>query len=125
MKNTFWTISGRLILLLYFYLFYILFRQHGIFCKVLKDISSDEIFFKKLTSKDKSDGEVICEKPEQLDDMVKSIKTFKYLDKILLSCKICNFLTEGRDKIERHVRIFHIEPRRRMSERDIVINYVT
>ena len=90
----------------------------------MQELSSDEIFFKKLTPREKSDGEVISEKPEELDEMVESIKTFQYLDKVLLSCKICNFLTDGRDSIERHVRIFHIQPRRRMSERDIVINYV-
>ena len=101
-----------------------LIRQQGIFCKVLSELSSDEIFFKKMTHHDRSEEEVESGMIGDFDEMIKSIKTFQYLDKVLLSCKICNFMAEGREKMERHILIFHIQPKRRMSEKDIIIDYV-
>ena len=77
-----------------------------------------------MTPREKSEGDIKPEKTEELNEMINCIKTFRYLDKNLLCCKICSFMTEGRDQIERHVLIFHIQPKRRMSERDIVIDYL-
>lgn len=71
-----------------------------------------------------SEPEINCENIEDLNEMIRSIKTFQYFDKTLFSCKICNFMTEAKEKIERHVTVVHIQPKRRMSERDIVIDYI-
>ena len=73
---------------------------------------------------DKPELEMKCENNEDLGEMIRSIKTFQYFDKTLFSCKICNFMTEAKPKIERHVAVVHIQPKRRMSERDIVIDYI-
>ena len=98
--------------------------QQGIYGKVLSKLSSEEMFFKKMTAGDKSEEEMKCENIEDLDEMIRSIKTFQYFDKTLFSCKICNFMSEAKPKIDRHVAVVHIQPKRRMSERDIVIDYI-
>ena len=91
----------------------------------MSKLSSDEIFFKKMTLGDRTEQEIECETTAQdLDEMIRSIKTFKYFDRNIFSCKICNFMTEARQKIERHVTVIHIQPKRRMSERDVVIDYI-
>ena len=84
------------------------------------------MFFKKMTPGDKTEQEMKCENTAaaDLDEMIRSIKTFQYFDKNIFSCKICNFMTEARQKIERHVTVVHIQPKRRMSERDVVIDYI-
>ena len=82
------------------------------------------MFFKKITPGEKTEHEIKCENTEDLGEMIRSIKTFQYFDKTLFSCKICNFMTEVKQKIERHVAVVHVQPKRRMSERDIVIDYI-
>ena len=82
------------------------------------------MFFKKINPGEKSEQEMKCENIGDLGELIRSIKTFQYFDKTLFSCKICNFMTEAKQKIERHVAVVHIQPKRRMSERDIVIDYI-
>lgn len=65
-----------------------------------------------------------CIGKEELDELIHCIKTFKYLDKTLYTCKVCEYLSENIQQIENHVYNFHILPKRRMSEIDIVINYI-
>ena len=100
------------------------FSHQGIYGKVLSKLSSEEMFFKKMTAGDKTEEEMNWENTADMGEMIRSIKTFQYFDKNIFSCKICNFMTEARQKIERHVTLVHIQPKRRMSERDVVIDYI-
>ena len=65
-----------------------------------------------------------CLQKEELEELVHSIKTFKYLDKHLYSCKVCDYLSDNMGQMQNHVYNFHVLPKRRMSELDIVINYI-
>ena len=100
------------------------FRRNGIYFKMNEEPVVGEVFFKKLQrgkklSNDQSEmtvGETEC--------LIDSFKTFQYLDKILYSCNICGHLSTVKSKLESHVYFSHVLPKRRMSEADIVKDYL-
>ena len=98
------------------------FRRNAIYFKILSRTLHDRIFFKPVQKPvpPKYDSN----KPPELDDFVNTIKTFKYLDRITFTCKVCEYYNENKDTVIRHVNEFHIEPRKRMSDRDIVTQYI-
>ena len=102
------------------------FRRNAVFFKVLSSVTTGQKYFKKITyhKKSKIDEEKCLKVSEYSGDLIRSIKTFHYLDKKVFSCKICEYLTDKEDKIQLHVQNIHILPRRRMSEQDIVIHYI-
>ena len=85
-----------------------------------------EIYFRKLNlgKKSKVEENKSARDDELDDELVHSIRTFQYLDKQLYSCKTCEYLTDEYANVENHIYNFHILPKRRMSEQDIVIHYI-
>ena len=85
---------------------------------------------------------------------IDTIRTFQYQDRITFTCKVCGFLGESRAQVQiakpllcqtqphvinfflifsfepklcqvsHHVSELHIEPRRRLEDRDMVIDYI-
>jgi hypothetical protein len=98
------------------------FRRNAIYFKILSNILDDRIFFKPVQKPTlhKYDSDATSE----LDDYVNTIKTFKYLDRDTFACKVCDYYNENKDIVIRHVNEFHIKPKKRMSDHDIVINYI-
>ena len=105
------------------------FRKNAVYFKVTNLSSLGEMYFKKLNFRNKSKVEetscvdVEC-REEDLEEMIHCIKTFQYLDKQLYSCKLCEYLSDNNKQMKNHVYNLHIVPKRRMSEQDIVINYI-
>ena len=98
------------------------FRRNAIYFKVSSKPLEEQIFFKPvqkpaLQKYDSYD-------PSELEDYVNTIKTFKYLDRDTFCCKVCDYYSEKRDTVIRHVNEFHIKPKKRMSDHDSVINYI-
>ena len=106
------------------------FRRNAVYFKVNTNLSTfGEMYFKKINFRNKSKVEdTICGvgvcREEELEELIQCIKTFKYLDKQLHSCKLCEYMSDNSKQMENHVYNFHILPKRRMSEHDIVINYI-
>ena len=98
------------------------FRRNAIYFKILSRTLHDRIFFKPVQKP--APPKYDSNKPAELDDFVNTIKTFKYLDRITFTCKVCEYYNENKDTVIRHVNEFHIEPKKRMSDRDIVIQYI-
>ena len=98
------------------------FRRNAIYFKIICRTLHDKIFFKPVQKPvpPKYDSN----KPAELDDFVNTIKTFRYLDRITYTCKVCEYYNENKDTVIRHVSEFHIEPRRRLSDKEIVSQYI-
>ena len=102
------------------------FRRNAVYFKVITAAKSGEKYFKKLDFRKKPRVEQPkCLKiSEDSNELIQSIKTFQYLDKKVFSCKVCEHLTDSETSIQSHVQNYHILPKRRMSEQDIVIHYI-
>ena len=102
------------------------FRRSAVFFKVISTVNTGEKYFKKINfqKKSKVEEQKCSSISKDSAELIRSIKTFHYLDKRVFSCKICEYLTDKEDKIQCHVQNYHIMPTRRMSEQDIVIHYI-
>ena len=102
------------------------FRRNAVYFKIITAAKSGEKYFRKLDFRKKSKVEQPkCLKiSEDSNELIQSIKTFQYLDKKVFSCKVCEHLTDSETSIQSHVQNYHILPKRRMSEQDIVIHYI-
>ena len=98
------------------------FRQQAVYCRVTNTPSKERMFFSPLERScvhtyDSFD-------PEDLARYVSTINTFKYLDRDTFACKVCHFYADSRETVIRHVNEFHIKPKRRMSDHDLVTDYI-
>ena len=98
------------------------FQRSAIYFKVCSRPLQDRIFFTPVQRQavqkyDSYDS-------EELDDYVNTIKTFKYLDRDTFACAVCDYYSDKWDSVTRHAHEFHIKPKRRMSDHDIVIDYI-
>ena len=98
------------------------FRRSAIYFRFLSKVSQDRIFFKPI--KKPPPQKYDSNKPLPLDDFVKTVKSLKFLDRVTYTCKVCQFYNEKKDVVIRHVNRFHIEPRKTISDRDILVQYI-
>jgi len=98
------------------------FRRNAIFFRVLTGVQDDRIFFKPVRKPDPPKYD--SSQPEKMEVFIDTIRTFQYQDRITFTCKVCGFLGESRAQVSHHVSELHIEPRRRLEDRDLVIDYI-
>jgi len=99
------------------------FRRAAIYFKVVAKVEGgDRIFFKPVVKG--APPKYDTNKPGNLDMFLETIETTKHEKRLTFSCKVCEYFNEDKDVVARHVREFHVEPRRTMTERDLVMDYI-
>lgn len=98
------------------------FRRNAIFFRVLTGSQDDPIFFKPVQKA--ATPRYDSGKPEKLEVFIDTIRTFQYQDRITFTCKVCGFIGDCRSKVVAHITEFHIEPKRVLEDRDLVIDYI-
>ena len=99
------------------------FRRRAIYFKTLGiNSAKDRIFFKPIRKEvgPKYDSN----KPQPLEDFVKTIKTLKFLDRVTYRCKVCDYYNENKGVVVGHVSRFHIERGTDISNTDIVNKFI-
>ena len=98
------------------------FRRNAIYFRFLSEGSTrDQIFFKPMKSPlaPKYDSN----KPQPLEDFVKTLKTVKFLDRVTYTCKVCDYYNQNKDSVIRHVNKYHIG-NSNMSDRDVMSQFI-
>ena len=98
------------------------FSRNAVFLRTLDDTVKDSNFFKLMLGDHPIEYKQVVE--GDMDKYIDTIQTFKYLDRDTFICKFCQFYCETRETVKHHINEFHIKPKRRMSEEDLVIEYI-
>ena len=99
------------------------FRRRAIYFKTLGiNSAKDRIFFKPIRKE--VSPKYDSNKPQPLEDFVKTIKTLKFLDRVTYRCKVCDYYNENKSVVVGHVSRFHIERGTDISNTDIVNKYI-
>ena len=86
------------------------FRRRAIYFKTVGDSDKERIFFKKMRRDlpPKYDSN----KPQPLEDFVKTVKSVKFLDRVTYRCKVCDYYNQTKSVVLGHVTRFHLGDKR-------------
>ena len=102
------------------------FRRQAVYFKKIESSNLDEVYFQKLQRGKKCSEYQVERVPSgvEMECLVDSVKTYQYLDKTLFCCTFCGHLGLMKSEVELHVYNYHIATKRRLTEADMVINYL-
>ena len=98
------------------------FRRNAIFFRFMSISTQDRIFFKPIRKP--TQAKYDSNKPLPLDDFVKTVNTIKFLDRVTYTCKVCDYYNENKDIVIRHVNKYHIEVRKSIPDKDVLVQYI-